>query len=68
LVTETRQTDTAPTSETYNLRMTRDAAAAQRSQMEMEILCDASSEIRLRASSTYLSAGLICLGYKYLWD
>jgi|GEM_PF-6439785 len=68
LVTETRQTDTAPTSETYNLRMTRDAAASQRSQMEIEILCDASSEIRLRASSTDLRAGLICVGYKYLWD
>jgi hypothetical protein len=68
LVTETRQTDTAPTSEAYNLRMTRDAAASQRSQMEMEILCDASSEIRLRASSTDLRAGLICVGYKYLWD
>jgi hypothetical protein len=70
LITETRQTDTTPTSTVYNIRMTRDGSASLRSQVEVEIGVDASSQVRLRCASgdTDLKAAIVCLGYTFLWD
>lgn len=68
MITETRQTDSAPSSTLYNIFISRDGAAAQRAHSEMSLIVDSSSQIRLRANNSELSMGVTSIGYTFLWD
>jgi hypothetical protein len=68
LLTETRQTDTAASDTAYTLRMKTHTYGPQQESIEVELKVDSDSKIRTRGSDGDIGCGILCKGYKYLWD
>ncbi len=68
LLTETRQTDTAASDTAYTLRMRAHTYGPQQENIEVELKVDSDSKIRTRGSDGDIGCGILCKGYKYLWD
>jgi hypothetical protein len=68
LITESRQSDTAPSSKAWNFVVNGDSNVDYEQGVQMYwVRTDASSQIQVRFSQGE-GYGVSCVGYKYLWD